>query len=103
MIFLFVFFIIGYAFTRTKTLVQGPSIEIFSPKMGEVVHHELIEVDGKVTNVSTVRLDGREIHTNEKGEFGEKLLVPRGYSILQVEAQDRFKRTERKTLPIIYK
>lgn len=76
---------------KTKNLILGPSLSITSPKDGETVLGSLIEIKGNADNIASLYLNGRKIYVNEKGDFSEELLVPPGYSIIEVRAVDREK------------
>lgn len=74
---------------KTKNLILGPSLSITSPKDGQTVTEALITIKGRAENIASLYLNSRKIHTNEEGFFSEELLLPLGYSTIQVRAVDR--------------
>jgi hypothetical protein len=76
---------------KTKNLIFGPSLSITSPKDGETLTDSLITIKGKTGNIASLYLNGRKIYINEEGQFSEELLIPLGYSIIEVRAVDREK------------
>lgn len=103
LIILFVIIISGYAFFQAKNIVLGPVVEITQPINGSSVESSLIEVRGKAKNISHISMNGRQIFTDDKGLFSEKLLLSYGYNIITIKAQDRFDREIEKKLELIYK
>lgn len=59
----------------------------------------MLFVRGTARNVSKVTLNGEHIFTNERGDFSERLLVPNGYAILVVAAENRFGRRTETRIP----
>lgn len=92
--------VLGYGYYRTKDFLQGPVVEIVSPKNGETLASELFEVRGISKNISFLNLNGRKIFTDESGEWREKLLANPGYNRVEVSAKDRFGREVTKTLEL---
>jgi len=88
---LIIFFAL-YGVVRAKNFIKGPEISISYPNNGEEVLSPEIEIKGKAKNISNISLNGRQIFTNDKGEFKEHLLLPPGYTIIEVKATDRFGR-----------
>lgn len=76
---------------KTKNLILGPSLSITSPKDGETLTNSLATIKGKTGNIASLYLNGRKIYVNEEGLFSEELLLPLGYSIIEVRAVDREK------------
>ena len=92
-----------YAIFQTHAYLTGPVIVVYSPANGATYNTPLIEVDGRVQNVSYLSLDGRQIFTDTKGVFSEKLLLSPGYNIIKLEAKDKFGTKRSKQLEIILK
>lgn len=102
-LFLLLVLIVGYTYFQTRTLVAGPSINLEYPTDGATVRSGLVKVIGRATNISSLYLNNRPIYTDSYGYFEEKLLVPYGYSILELTARDRFDRVVKKSVRVIYK
>ena len=89
---LFVVVLLVYARYETKDIFRGPMISITSPEDGGRVTNEVIRITGTAKNISYLSLNGKPIYTDTAGEFSEQLLVPEGYTILELKAADRFNR-----------
>lgn len=83
--------LLWYVHFQARNLLAGPSVTLNDAY--EVVHHERrIPLTGSVQNIVKLTLNGKEIHTNEDGIFAESLLLEQGYTIMTLEAHDRFGR-----------
>ena len=92
----------GYACFQARNLIQGPSVVLQSEP--EIVQTErAITLVGTAENVVVLRLNGREIHTNEAGVFEHTLVLENGYTIMTIEAEDRYGRKTNLTRTFVYK
>lgn len=92
-----------YSLFQARFLILGPRVSISSPKNGDSVPAGLIVIRGSASNVSWLSLDDRQIFTDQKGQWSEKLMAPAGTSIITVTARDRFGRTRTETVEIFAK
>jgi hypothetical protein len=93
---------IGYVLFQARFLILGPQVKVLSPQDGAVVYSPVVVMSGTAKNVSWLSLNDRQIFTDEKGVWEEKLLVSEGLSIIELNARDRFGRQTEKTVRIIY-
>ncbi len=91
----------GYAYSRTIDVIKGPEIVIKTPISGSLTSNHLVSINGQALRIAKLYLNGRQIFTDEAGNFSESLLVPRGYSTLYVEAVDMFNRTTTNTITVV--
>jgi hypothetical protein len=94
--------ILGYGLFQARNIIIGPELTILTPKNGDNVTNPLVTVTGVATNITRISLDDRQIFVDNKGNFSEKLLVPSGYTIIKVAAQDKFGRTTQKLVELNY-
>lgn len=92
-----------YGFYKSRVILEGPEIIIENPQNGQTVPGSYVEINGKAKNVSFLRLNGRQIFTDEYGNFQESLLLARGYNIIEVSAKDKFNRATIKQLHLVLK
>lgn len=92
--------VLGYGYFQFRGLRTGPIVSIESPENGTDVKNPIVTVAGIVRNVSRLALNGRQIFVTEAGAFREELLLPAGYSILEVAATDTFGRMKRTEIRI---
>ena len=88
----------SYILFAFRNYIVGPTITIFSPQNGEKIDQSHITLRGKTSNITHLSLNGRQIYTDQEGNFIEQLLLPVGYTIIEIRAKDRFGRERVKTL-----
>lgn len=98
-----VLFIVGYAFFRSENLIKGPNIKVSSPSTGATVESESVTVNGQAERIATLFMNGRQVFTDDKGNFSESLLLAYGYNIIELKAKDKFGRATSRTLELVFK
>lgn len=93
---------IAYAYFQARNLILGPSISL-STEPGILHEERSISIEGTAQNIKMLRLNGLEIHTDEAGVFNQTLVLENGYTIMTLEAEDRYGRTTTLTRPFVYK
>ena len=84
-----------YFLYEAKDLLFGFSAEILYPQAGEAFKTSDMRVSGKVFEASHISLNGRQIFTDENGDFSEKLILFTGLNIIELEAVNKFGRAIR--------
>lgn len=92
-----------YIYLQSKEYIRGPVLTIEEPISGSRVLAPRVTVRGTAHSISYLTLNGRTIFTDEQGRFKEALLLPLGYSIITLEAKDRFGHSVEKRLELVYK
>lgn len=92
-----------YAYVQSREYLRGPVLTIEEPLDGSSSTTSLIALVGHARNISFLTLNGRQIFTNEQGNFKESLLLQNGYNIMTLEAKDRFGHQVEKRLELVYK
>jgi hypothetical protein len=94
--------IVAYALYASHGFIKGPNITILEPRESFFAT-STIRVVGIADRAKTLKLNGKSIFIDEKGNFNEVILLSKGYNVESIEAQDKFGRIERVDLQIIYK
>lgn len=97
----FVLVMILYGLFQARNLLMGPVVLINTPKNGAMSAEALTTITGEARNISEITLNDRPILVDEEGYFEEQLLLPQGYTIMTLEARDRFGRTTVETLQLV--
>lgn len=92
---------LGYATYQARNLIQGPSITLMN-ELGTIQPERGVILTGIAKNIVVLRLNGREIHTNEEGLFEHTVTLESGYTILTLEAEDRYGRQTYITRSFVY-
>ena len=91
------FGMLGYAYYRSKDAIFGITIAS-SIEDGAVLDSKLLTLTGNAPHTSRFTVNGREILLDKNGDFTDTLLLQEGYTILDMEASDRFGRTKSKVI-----
>lgn len=94
-------FIIVYTFFRSKDAIVGVKIkhvEIVDSAKGD----NIVEIYGNAKNAVELKLQGRLISIDEDGNWGEFLALLPGYNIIDIEAEDKFGKTDKKNYELTY-
>lgn len=102
--FLILLFLIGgYILFQSRNIIIGPTITLDEEYSGRTLESPTIQINGTAKNIAHISLNGNPIFTDENGRFEEELLVSPGYSIMTIIASDRFDRTTKEVIELIYK
>ena len=99
LIILLVAVTIIYALFRAETLIAGPSVTVFSP----IAHEELPQfftLDGNVQDAVYLAINDQRIYPDSEGFFEKDLVLPPGYTIVEVYARSRHGQEEIIHLPL---
>lgn len=91
-----------YGVYQARTLITGPKLQLESPLDGSAFVNPLITIAGNAHNISIITLNDRPISTDQQGNFSEKLLLSPGYTIIKVQASDKFGRETQQLLELTY-
>ncbi len=84
--------IVVYVQFQARDVILGPTITLngtYTP----VQHERTVALEGLTHNIVKLTLNGREIHTTIHGEFSQSIVLEKGYTIIELHAEDRFGRT----------
>lgn len=93
--------VLGYGLARSYDLLAGPKIELLDLTDGQTISQELVVVKGQAERIANLFLNGRQIFTNESGDFRETVLLFPGYNAVSLSARDKFGREVNKKIIII--
>lgn len=93
----------AYFMFQARGVIAGPTLSIEFPQNGSTVNESLVNVVGHAPAAAHLSLNDRPIFTTPDGRFDEELILAKGYNVLSIEAKDRFGRSNRQTLELIYK
>lgn len=93
--------ILAYVQFQARNIILGPTISL-SNDPSVVQHERTVTLEGMARNIVKLTLNGKEIHTNERGEFSHLLVLENGYTIMTLRAEDRFGRTTSLTERYVY-
>lgn len=90
-----------YVGFQARYLISGPQLKLVDEP--EVVQGQrIIRLKGATENITALYLNGRQIATNQAGHFDEGVVLENGYTIISLDARDRYGRTIRIERPFVY-
>lgn len=97
----FVGILCSYILFQARNIISGPVLIIDAPLSGQTVDDSLVIVRGSTRNVAHMTFNDRQIFMDKNGAFTEPILLPVGYTILTIAAEDRFGRTQVKHIELV--
>ena len=81
-----------YVEFQARDILLGPTLSLEGTPQ-TMQHERSVALTGKARNIVKLTLNGKEIFTNERGEFTHTLILENGYTIMSLFGEDRFGRT----------
>ena len=97
---IFFLIVLGYAYYEARGLLFGPSITV-SSSVTEV-REPFIMIRGQADRISSLSMNGKTIPVTEDGAFEEPYLLSAGYNRIVLDASDKYGRTRRQAIEIVY-
>lgn len=94
------FIILAYFISRIFNFLYGPIIKIKSPISGQIINTETFFVEGNVKNVKNIAINGRDITINEDGDFKEEIIAKAPYTLVVIDAIDKYGKMKERILEI---
>lgn len=91
-----------FVFYQTKEIRAGGAVIIIEPRDGETVFEPIVRVRGTARKIAFMKLNGREIYSDENGAFEESLLLSPGYTIITLTAEDVFGHTQKAQVRVVF-
>jgi hypothetical protein len=98
-VMLFVFIGI-FSWTKMSFLVKGIQIEA---KIEKNDGTSIARVTGKAQKANYISLNGREIFIDKDGSFNETIALIPGFSVITIDAVDKFGKSKEKKFQLVYK
>lgn len=92
---------LGYVYYQARNLIHGPVIQI-TDELSSIQNERSVVIEGNASNIVLLTLNGKQIFTDEQGDFKRVLVLENGYSIMTLRAEDRFGRSEVVTREFVY-
>jgi len=92
LVFLVLFFVIGFLTYQYRSAFFDPGLSVSSPKEGEVVTSLTVEVKGKTDPDSTLYIDNQDVAVEKDGGFSKSITVFPGETTINFVSENRFGR-----------
>ena len=88
-----------YAGFRSQTLFRGPPVTIISPAAHTMVP-QVVTIVGFTEQATYLTVNDRQIYPDPNGHFEHTLVLPVGYTVVEVFARNRHAREKVIHLPL---
>ena len=103
LIFLFIaVLVLLYSLFAARNYLRGVSLVVTAPADGALLHSPSLAVEGIALRSSHLFVNGAKVFPDKDGHFSYALLLPPGYFIIDVTAEDRFQRTKTVRREVVY-
>lgn len=101
--FLVILFIstVIYGTSRAYPLISGVKIIITEPYDGQTVSSTTFKIKGYVSRSKEIKIQGQPINIDKEGSFEEILVPSFPYTLITVEAKDKYDHKVIKTIRVI--
>jgi hypothetical protein len=99
---LFLFLVVLYFWKEIGFLIKPPSLEISQPTTDITVDKDTFTISGKTNPFALVTINGEELYIDKEGKFEKEISLEIGLNTLQIEAKNRFGKTNTIIRRIIY-
>lgn len=90
-----------YVSWQARFLIAGPEI-VMTEDIGTEQNERVIMLRGQAKNVIGLYLNGRPIAIDQSGSFAEGVVLENGYTIVSIDAVDRYGRSVHWEKPLVY-
>lgn len=92
---------VWYGAWQGRHLIMGPELSIISAPTS-IENERVVFVSGQAENATALYLNGRPIAVDENGAFTEGVVLENGYSVVAIDAHDRYGRSFHWEQPVVY-
>lgn len=89
-----------YVFFQYSSLFFPPALDVESPRNGQTITGNVIEVSGKTDPYATVTVEGEEVYVSLSGEFSKSLYAFSGENRIEIVAKNRFGNEETREIMV---
>lgn len=90
-----------YCLFQARFIILGPQVTVTSHEDGVALHEPAVTLSGTARNAAWISLNDRQIFSDEKGHWSEKLILSHGLSIMTLRVRDRFGREKVESVRLV--
>lgn len=90
---------VAYVLWQSRIFITGPVLTI-TTRPPATTTEAVVAVAGRAENIVWITLNDRPIVTTPAGDFKEYVVLEKGYTVVQLEAADRFGRMTTHLFPV---
>ena len=93
--------LVSYVIFQARVFIAGPQITILD-ELGTIQNSRMVTIGGVAENITEIMVNGRAIVTDESGRFAQSIVLENGYTIVSIEARDRYGRETKVERTFVY-
>lgn len=97
---IFFVLVVIFAYGRFGRYIHGPIITQISLKDFQTIENNSLVVNGVVSNVQTMSINGRILALDKDQHFSEHIVVPPGMSTIEITVADTFEKQRNYTYTV---
>lgn len=82
--------VLVYIVLKTEAVSKGVHLDVQGIQDGMVVFDGILPISGNAARAKHLLVNGREIFINQAGDFTDTLVLSPGYTIITIQAEDKF-------------
>lgn len=94
--------LVSYVGWQARHLITGPEVVVIG-EQSIVQTERIVTLEGVAKNVTSLQLNGRPIAIDQEGGFAEGVILENGYTVVSIDARDRYGREIHWERPFVYK
>lgn len=94
--------VLGYAYFRIQGVVHGVKITVYDLENGETRGQQRLLIAGNAKHATKLTINDYPVPVDQRGNFTESLLLPDGYTIITLRAEDKFGKQNTRTYEVVY-
>ncbi|MBT4120884.1 MAG: hypothetical protein HOA57_01430 [Candidatus Magasanikbacteria bacterium] len=102
-VIIFLLSLFFYLGMQVKNIVEPPRLEVYSPPQGFITNEMSMVLNGETDKEVSVSLNGKDIGTDEEGNFEEVIDLSPGVNTLTIEARKKHGKTTREVRHVTLK
>lgn len=99
---LFLILVVWFFYWQISFLIRAPELEVSQPLTDITVKEEVFEIIGKTNSSAYLTVNGQEVYIDKEGGFKNLIELSEGVNIIEIQAQNRFNKTNEIIRRIIY-
>lgn len=94
--------ILGYIYYQMNDYLKGPILVLTEPADNSTLYQNDVLIKGYAQNISYISMNGRQIFTDQTGQFSEEILLAKGFNVVEIVVEDKYGRKNQQTLKLVY-
>jgi len=91
-----------YVYHQMEDYLKGPVLVLTEPSDNSTLYQDDVLIKGYAQNISYISMNGKQIFTDQTGQFSEEMLLAEGFNLIEIVVEDKYGRKNQQTLKLVY-